>query len=143
MTDLKEYFKMDEEKIDKASKYTGASGGRLSLPAIGEVITITVVGEPVLVKNDKLPKGEGLFMKVEMNGIDFDMPVTRTIAFGLEKEKRKYGFGSFKGKTFKIMAKAWDSEEFGKSKTYAVIYQSKPVNLAEEEPEEVIESVDI
>ncbi len=143
MVNLKEYYKFETDKINKAAEYSGAAGGKLALPAVGEVITVKIVGEPTIIKNEKMINGEGVIAKVEMNGIDFDMQITRTIAFGLEKEMKKYNLSGILGKTFKIMAKAWDSEEYGKSKTYSVIYQKKPFDLKEEEAEEAIETVDM
>ena len=140
---------VEEESVERAAQVDIAEGGRLELPDVGEKIVVKVLEDkPRKVKAEKLPKGEAYFLRVEKDGIVYDMPVSKTIAFGIAKEAKRHGFdpNKLKGKVFAIIGREWKDapEEYRKLKegeevkTYVVVYKGERVSReTAPEPEEL------
>jgi len=133
--ELDKEFEIEEEKLEKAAKYTGAAGGRLDLKSLkpgDKPWTITILSEPYKVENEKIReatgRGHAWFVRVEKDGMEYDMVLSKTLWFGIRKEMKRHGFNDLKGRTFKIAARRWEDapEEYrvdkGEVKTYIVQY---------------------
>lgn len=143
--ELDKNFGVDEEKLKKMSEYTGAEGGKLELPHIGDSVRVTLTSEPYEVSNPKIEETTGQkvanFIRVrDSQGIEYDMPISRTIWLQLRAEMRKYGIRDLKGRTFAIIGGEWKDapEEYranacqcekcrGRVKTYTVAYKGTSV----------------
>jgi len=132
--ELMQDFDIDKEKVKKMASFTGAPGGKLDLKELkpGDSVTITIVGEPYKVKHEKIEAATGkpyaYYVRVNKDGIEYDMVLSKTITMGLLAEMEKHGFRDLKGRTFKILATKWEDapEKYkadkGEVKTYKVIY---------------------
>ena len=139
-------YSVEKEKLEKMKRFTGAEGGRLDLPDIGEQLAFTISGEPYKVNETtlrqrgyedeqirdilaKLPKGEAWFMRVRKEGLEYDMPLAKTIWMQIRKEMLKHGFTDLIGRTFVVLGKHWkdapaEYRAGGKEvKTYVVTYR--------------------
>jgi len=143
--DWLEEYEIEEEKVERASAVDAAAGGRLELPDVGEKIIVRFLGEPRKIQNPKLPKGEAWFARVECNGIEYDMPFTKTIGFGVAVEAKRHGFDPARltGKVFEIIGVKWEDapEEYRQDKedvkTYRVKYLGEEIMETAKEVGEV------
>jgi len=153
LEEIEKDFGIDEEKLERMKQFGGSEGGRLNLPGIGEIITVTFLDVPYVVNEEalkergfgeeqiesilsKLPKdkktGErkAWFERVKKAGVDYDMPISKTIWIQIRKEMEKNGFDmvTLLGRMFRITGREWTDApaEYRrggrKVKTYAVKY---------------------
>lgn len=136
LNELDEAFGVDEEKIQKMADFKGSEGGIFPMPHIGDNRMFTIVSDPYLAENDKLPGGKSHFVKVRADGIEYDLPLSKTTWMGIRKEMKRIGFTDLKSRTFVIVGKAWKEavDMFGEGKcqcdkcngqvkTYAISYR--------------------
>lgn len=142
MVDWEKDLGIDEEAVEKSAGVDIAPGGRLSLPGIGEKIVVTFVEEPRKITSEKLPGGSSWFVRVEHDNIEYDLPFSKTVAFGVKREMKRHGFSELKGKTFAIIGKEWSDapaqyKDKGTVKTYTVVYIPKVKKEEKVEAEEM------
>lgn len=133
---------INEKAVERSASVDAAPGGRLTLPGIGETVKVTFLAEPRKIIAEKLPQGEAWFALVEHDGVEYDMPYSKTVAFGMKREMKRHEFSELKGRSFAIVGRKWEDapvgyqkESGGDVKTYAVQYLGAAAATAAPKPE--------
>lgn len=140
LVELDEEFGIDDEKVQKMADFKGSEGGLYPMPHIGDSRTFTIVSDPYMVENDKLPQGKSNFVRVMDSAIEYDLPLSKTTWMGIRKEMVKHDLKDIKGRSFTIVGKEWKEAADiygegkctcdkcnGKVKTYAIAYRGAGV----------------
>jgi len=176
LDEIEKDFGIDEEKLDRMKQFGGSEGGRLSLPGIGGTIVVTFLDVPYIVNEEalkerdfgeeqiasilsKLPadkktgERKAWFERVKEAGVDYDMPISKTIWIQIRKEMEKNGLDmtTLPGRIFRITGREWadapaEYRRGGrKVKTYGVKYVGvdETALVSPEEVEAEAEEVDL
>ena len=176
LDEIEKDYGIDEEKMERMKQFGGSEGGRLNLPGIGETISVTFLDVPYIVNAEtlkergfsdeqiesvlnKLPadkktgERKAWFIRVKEAGVEYDMPVSKTVWIQIRKEMEKNGFDmvTLPGRVFRITGREWidapaEYRRGGrKVKTYAVKYMGvdETVLVSPEEIEAEAEELDL
>ena len=93
---------IDQEKLEKAAEF-GEIPPRLSLPEIGEIVTVKFLDEPQKIKAEVIPGGSMFVADVEHAGQKYQMIQPKSLRFQLARAMKVHNVGLV-GSTFQIGA---------------------------------------